>query len=102
MIQEDPYQLKFAKLLPWAAEIFQAIKREIKGDYVRQHPQFVYKHFQKRALDKLTMEEITAACTQEITDGNEEFAEWVVTRWVMKHAEMYQYFATELSKINPH
>jgi hypothetical protein len=101
MIQEDPSQVKFGKLAPWAAEIFQLIKKDLKGEYLRQNPQFVHKHFQKKNVEKLTNEDLVQACTQEISDGNEAFAEWAGARWVMKNAEIYQFFATELTKINP-
>lgn len=101
MIQEDLSQIKFAKVKLWENEIFQLIRKDIKGEYLRQHPQFVHKHFAKKAVDKLTAEEIINASIQEIADGSEEFAEWVIARWVMKNAEIYQYFATELVKINP-
>lgn len=101
MIQEDLSQIKFGKLKPWESEIFQLIRKDIKGEYLRQHPQFIHKHFQKKAIDKLTAEEIVRAASQEIADGNEAFAEWAVARWVMKNSEIYQYFASELMKINP-
>jgi len=31
----------------------------------------------------------------------DELGEWLTTRWVLKHAELYQFFAGELTKINP-
>jgi hypothetical protein len=101
MIQEDLSQIKFGKLKLWENEIFQLIKKDIKSEYLRQHPEFVLKHFHKRAVDKLTAEEIVKACVRELADGNEAFAEWAIARWVMKNGEIYQYFATELTKINP-
>ncbi len=101
MIQEDLSQIKFAKLKLWENEIFQLIRKDIKGEYLRQHPQFVSKHFQKKATDKLTADEIVKASIQEIAEGNEAFAEWAIARWVMKNGEIYQYFASELMKINP-
>jgi len=100
-MKEDSYKLKFEKLQPWTNLIFQAVKKDLKNDHLLKTPTFVKKHFPRRALDKLTTEEFAAAYMQEIAEGNEELGGNVVARWVMKHAELYQFFAEELSKVNP-
>jgi hypothetical protein len=101
MIQEDSYKIKFDKLKPWAALIFHPIKKELRNEHLLKTPAFAQKHFPKRALDKLTSEEFAAAYLSEIAEGSEEVGENVVTRWMMKNGEVYQLFATELTKINP-
>lgn len=101
MIKEDSYKIKFEKLQPWNNDIFHAIKKDLKNDHLLKTPSFVQKHFSKRALDKLTNEEFAAAYLKEIVEGDEDLGETVVSRWVMKNAELYQFFAVELSKINP-
>lgn len=101
MIKEDTYRVKFEKLQPWIVDIFRTIKKELKTDHLLKAPAFVQKYFWKRAIDKLTNEEFAAAYSKEIAEGDEELGEKVVTRWVMKNAELYQFFAAELSKLNP-
>ena len=101
MIKEDSYKTKFEKLQPWNNAIFHAIKKDLKNDHLLKTPSFAQKHFAKRALDKLTHEEFAAAYLSEIAEGDEDLGETVVSRWVMKNAELYQFFAGELSKINP-
>ena len=101
MIKEDTYRIKFDKLQPWINDIFQAVKKDLRNDHLLKTPSFVQKYFPKRALDKLTNEEFAAAYLKEIAEGDEELGEKVVARWVMKNAELYQFFATELSKVNP-
>ncbi len=101
MIQEDSYKIKFEKLEPWTAEIFQVAKKDLRNEHLLKTPSFAQKHFPRQALDKLTSEEFGAAYYKEITEGNEELGEKVVAHWVMKHAELYEFFAAELSKINP-
>lgn len=101
MLKEDLYKIKFNKLLPWAQEIFHPIKKDLKNDHLLKNPSFAQKHFPKRAVDKLTTEEFAAAYMQEIVEGDEELGEKVVARWVMKNAELYEFFATQLSKVNP-
>lgn len=101
MIKEDPYSLKFDKLGPWVIDIFQVIKKELRNDHLLKSPAFIQKYFPKRSLDKLTIDEFANAYVKEIAEGNEELGEKVVARWVLKNAELYQFFVTELSKINP-
>ncbi len=100
MIKDDSYRIKFEKLQPWMVDIFRAVKKELRNEHLLKTPAFAQKYFPKRGLDKLTNEEFAGAYAQEIAEGNEELGEKVVTRWVMKHAELYHFFATELSKIN--
>ena len=101
MIKEDPYRIKFEKLQPWSVDIFQVLKKDLRNDHLLKNPSFAQKHFPKRGLDKLTNEEFAGAYAGEIAEGDEDLAEKVVARWVMKNAELYHFFAAELTKINP-
>ncbi len=101
MLKEDSYRLKFEKLTPWIDEIFQVIRKDLKNEHLLKTPSFVKKHFPNRAVDKIATHELASAYIKEITEGDEELGENIVTRWVMKNAEVYQFFASELSKINP-
>jgi hypothetical protein len=101
MIKEDPCHIKLDILSPWIADIFLAIKKDLKNDHLFKTPAFVQKHFPKRALDKLTIEEFSGAYFEEIKGGDEELGEKIIARWVLKNAELYQFFVSELSKINP-
>jgi hypothetical protein len=101
MIKEDLYQIKFNKLSPWIIDIFLVIKKDLRNDHLLKSPAFIQKHFPKRALDKLTIEEFSNAYIKEVAEGNEELGEKIVARWVLKNAEIYQLFVSELSKINP-
>ena len=93
--------IQLEKILPWAPEIFQAIKKDLRNEHLLKTPAFVQKYFSKRPLDKLTAEEMAAAYFQEIREGDEELGERVAGKWVAKNAELYHLFATELSKVNP-
>ena len=102
MINEDPFKKKISLLQPWMSLIVQAIKKEIKNEHLRKESGLVQKYFQKKAIEKLNVEELSEAYFKEIAlEGNEEAGEWLTTRWVLKHAELYQFFAGELTKINP-
>lgn len=101
MIKEDTYKIKFGKLEPWIPEIFQAIRKELRNEHLHKNPSFVQKHFPKRPIDKLTIGELSAAYLKEIVEGDEDLGEKITARWVLKNAELYQFFVAELSKVNP-
>ena len=100
-MQEDTCKLKFEKLQSWGLEIFQAIRKEIKSDHMRNDLQFTRKYFSKKDPAKASVEDLCAACLTEVNEGNEEFGQWLISRWVVKNSDLYQLFAVELSKINP-
>ncbi len=101
MIKEQLYSEKFAHLEPWVESIFTSVKKDLRNEHLRKNPQFVNKYFSKRPLNKITSSELQDAYYKEILEGNEEIGEWVVARWMFKNAEIYQFFAVNLSKINP-
>jgi hypothetical protein len=49
----------------------------------------------------LTVEEMKDAYVKEINEGNQEAVEWIASRWVLKHAEIYHFFSEKLAEINP-
>jgi len=101
MIKEESYQKKFELLAPWILKIITTIKKELKNDHLRKEYQFVQKHFSKKMIDKLTIEEMSEAYLKELEEGNEQIGEWISSRWMLKNAEVYHYFATALTEINP-
>lgn len=101
MIIEDPYKTKFDTLQPWIHDIFQIVRKDLKNEHLLKTPSFMQKHFPKRAVDKLTLDELVGAYVKDISEGDEELGEKVVSRWVLKNGEIFQFFAAELSKINP-
>ncbi len=102
MGKEASYQEKFASILPWSKEIIADIKKDVRGEFLRKQLSFVQKYFSKKAVDKLSIEEIANAFWAEVGEGKEEIGEWIAARWIVKHVDLYQFFAMELTKINPH
>jgi hypothetical protein len=94
-------KIQFERLLPWAEEILSAIKKEIKQEYLEENPVLRRKHFGNLPQNRISTPEIAAAFTKEILDGNQELYDWVVDTWVVKHGNMYHYFALKLHNINP-
>ncbi len=92
---------KFQTLLPWMGDILGAIKKDVKSDYLAGDPAFCRKHFGNLPLSRITSEEITAAFSKELVGGDEEMADWVTSRWVFKHGDIYEHFADRLHEVNP-
>lgn len=101
MIKEQACREKFTLLQPWVEQIFTLIKKEIRNDHLRRNPLFANKHFSKKPFDKITNDEIKNVYLNEILEGNEDLADWISSRWMLKNAEVYQFFSVYLSKINP-
>ena len=83
----------------WTPVVLEAIKKEIRQEALDLHPDFTQKYFGNRPKSKLTMQEIFSAFDTELSLKNEELAEWVVSRWVFKHSDLYQFFVSKLSEI---
>jgi hypothetical protein len=77
----------FLILQPWIPQILQAIKKVIKKE--------------EKKAKLIPFEELEVLYTQQLLEGNEELAEWVINAWVFKHADVYRHFAERLSRINP-
>ena len=101
MIKEAETEKRFDTISPWMGEVIKDIKKDLKKEHLRQDLKFVQKYFSRKFVDKLTGEELLAAYSQELKEGNQELGDWITTRWVMKHTDIYQYFAHFLTQINP-
>ncbi|MGB7978439.1 MAG: hypothetical protein WCF19_04680 [Chlamydiales bacterium] len=92
---------QFQALQNWTFEVLSAIKKDIKSDRLHTDPIFYRANFGNRPQNRLTAEEIFAAYEKELLKGNNELAEWVVSRWIFKHGDLYNHFAERLSEVNP-
>lgn len=102
MIKDLSLKLKFEFLGPIFAKVLHDIRRDVKQEHLKKDRDFVQRYFGKAHLDKVSAEEIFRAYSTEIIqEGNEDLAGWVVSKWILKHAEMYEYFVSELSRVNP-
>lgn len=102
MIKDLSLKLKFEFLGPVFGKVLHDIRRDVKQEHLKKDRDFVQRYFGKAHLDKVSAEDILHAYSKEIVqEGNEDLASWVVSKWILKHAEMYEYFVSELSKVNP-
>lgn len=99
--RDCPVETKFHTLQPWLDEILGSIRKDIKTDYLPGSATFYRTYFKNRPQSRLKVDEIHAAFKKELLAGNEEMSEWVVNRWVFKHADVYRHFQERLFEINP-
>ncbi len=103
MIKDLSLKLKFEFLGPVFAKVLHDIRKDVKQEHLKKDRDFVQRYFDKAHLGKVSAQEIFRAYSTEIVqEGNEDLASWVVSKWILKHAEMYEYFVIELSRVNPH
>lgn len=103
MLKETTYKEKFAELKNWMPSIIETVKKDLKNEHLKQDFLFVKKYFPGKNINKLSTEELVdgyfAAIQAE--DNGEDIAEFITNRWLLKNSEIYNYFETELKKINP-
>lgn len=100
MTKEATYQEKFNQLQPWLTDIFRDVKRDLKNEHLKKDNSFVKKYFTK-PYHKVEVEDLVQGYQAAINDGADHVAEFIFQRWMMKHTDIYQFFAHELEKINP-
>lgn len=101
MIADKTYKEKFLTISPWGADMIHAVRKEIKTEHLPRERGLVQKYFTKKAIDKLSPEELSDAYLQEISEGNEDLAAWICSRWMLRYGEIYHFFAERLQEINP-
>lgn len=101
MLKEISYKEKFTSIEPWAIFLIKSVKKDLKKEHLRSNPQLVRKYFVRKMVEKLTLEELTEGYLQEVKEGNEEVGDWITSRWMLKNAEIYHFFAEKLAEINP-
>ena len=101
MITDKTYKEKFSTISPWGADMIHAVRKEIKTEHLPRERGLIQKYFTKKAIDKLSPDELSDAYLNEIAEGNEDVAAWICSRWMLRYSEIYHFFAERLQEINP-
>lgn len=103
MYKNATYKEKLQALRAWLPMIFQEVKKEIKNEHVRQDSAFHKKYLQSKNLNKIALEDFISAYDKaiEIEENGEQIAEFIANRWLMKNADIYDYFEISLKQIDP-
>lgn len=103
MYKDTTYKEKFALLNDWLSLIVDSVKKDLKNEHLKKDIFFVKKFLNSKNLNKITTDDLTEAYQQAISEEEkgEEIAEFITSRWLMKNSELYDFFETRLSQINP-
>ncbi len=94
-------QSKFNQLGDWLPLIISDIKKDIKIELIKFDHKLYQKIFSRLYVAKLSSKELADSLKPELEAGNPELEEWMIGRWIYRHAEIYQFFVDALSVINP-
>lgn len=103
MLKNATYKEKFAIIHEWIPSIVEEIKKDLKNEHLKEDWQFAKKYLPGKNLGKVTKEDLVQAYTAALNESEESeaLAEYMANRWLLKNTELYSYFETKLSQINP-
>lgn len=98
---ESSFVERMQKLADFVPAMVSEIKKDLKREHLKKSPQAVRRWFGNRPVIRLTPDEMIIGYGNAIAGGDEDVAETVASRWIMNHSELYRFFESELSRINP-
>ncbi|MCE2983483.1 MAG: hypothetical protein LW832_07950 [Parachlamydia sp.] len=103
MYKDATYKEKFTLLNDWLGIIVDSIKKDLKNEHLKKDFNFAKRFLNSKNINKITNEELTEAYQRAIAEEErgEELAEFMTARWLLKNTEIYDFFETQLSLINP-
>lgn len=103
MAKSSTYQEKFARLNAWVPQIVTAIKKDLRNDHLRRDLAFSKRFFAGKNVTKLTNEELAGGYAEALKESEvaELIGEFIANRWLLKKGDVYNYFVTRLTRVNP-
>jgi hypothetical protein len=102
MLKDSTYKDKFVMLQEWMPRIVDEIKKDLRVDHLKADPRFFKQYFPGQVPNKITIKELAEGYLKAIAEEeNEALAEFISTRWLLKHTDLYEFFVKELEKIDP-
>ncbi len=96
-IKDAPFVEKLSQIEPYHREILDSIKKELKQEHLSSDRAAHKKLFGNKPLHRITLDELVQAYSPMLS-RIEELGEFVASRWIFKHAEIYEYFSERLEK----
>lgn len=102
MKRDLTYKEKFHLLKEWMPSIVESVKKELKNEHLKQDFAFVKRYLPGKNVQKVEIQELADAYMQALNDSadSEEIGEFIATRWIVRHSEIYHYYESALKKIN--
>lgn len=103
MYKDATFKQKFVDLEQWLPQMIESIKKDLKQDHLKKDIYFVKKFLPTTNLAKITTEEMVDAYTKAIQEEEkgEQVGEFLASRWLVKHSDVYDFFEKKLSAIAP-
>lgn len=103
MYKDTTYTEKCTILKKWLPQILYEVRKDLRKDHWKQDPYFVKGYLGNKAANKITNEEMAEGYSRalEKEEGAESIAEFIATRWLLKHSDVYYLFEKELEKTTP-
>lgn len=101
MLKEAGYQEKMVWLAPWLFQIIDVVKKDLKQEHLRIDREFCRRYFLGKGPQQVTVEQMTPAYAADIAAGNVGLGEFIATRWLIKHTDIYNFFEERLKELTP-
>lgn len=103
MYKDASYKEKFEDIREWIPYLIDSIKKDLRNDHLKKDFHFVKKFFPSKNIHKVTTEEMAEAYQRAIEgeEKGEDIAEYITSRWLLKHTDLYEFFEKHLTQIDP-
>lgn len=103
MYRDTTYKDKMIVLKEWGPDIFDAIKKDLKNEHLKQDYVFAKKYLGGKPAQKITLEELVQGYYDAVEkeEQGEKIAEFIANRWMLKASDVYGLFERELTRIQP-
>lgn len=103
MYRDTTYKEKMAILKEWGPELIEAIKKDLKTEHLKQDYVFAKKYLGGKPANKISLEDMVKGYFEAVEkeESGEKIAEFIANRWMLKTSDVYGFFETELTRINP-
>ncbi len=102
MLKDSTYSQKLTILKKWIPNIVEEIKRDLKNDHLKKDKQFCKTYFSTCDVARISTDDLSAgyrkAAENEAVEEN--LAEFIGNRWLLKNTDIYDFYEFHLSKID--
>jgi hypothetical protein len=103
MNKNATYKEKYAHLKEWMPSIIESTKKDLKNEHLKKDIGFSKKYLGNKNLNKVSNEELVGAYNQAIAqeEEGENIGEFITSRWLLRHSDLYEFFERHLIQIDP-
>lgn len=101
MLKEATYSKKFQMLSSWFLHLMETVKKDVKNEHLKKDKGFFRKYFPSTHLKNLTAEQMVPVYEKLVAEGEENFGEFIATRWLLKHTDLYDFFEERIRRVYP-